>query len=87
LSKYRKPTRRERFLDEMNRVVQWAELTAAIKPFYPKAEGPWRPPVIKRIFGWSNVRYRGLAKNTHWLFISCGLATLYVARRRLQASA
>ena len=39
--------------------------------------------VIKRLFGWTNVRYRGLAKNTHWLVISCGLANLYVARRRL----
>jgi IS5 family transposase len=43
--------------------------------------------VIKRIFGWANVRYRGLAKNTHWLHISCGLANLYVARRRLLAEA
>jgi IS5 family transposase len=42
---YRKPTRRERFLDEMNRVVPWAELAAAIAPVYPKAEGPGRPPV------------------------------------------
>ena len=41
--------------------------------------------VIKRIFGWAKVRYRGLAKNAHWLFISCGLANLYVARRRLLA--
>jgi len=41
--------------------------------------------VIKRIFGWAKVRYRGLAKNTHWLQISCGLAHLYVARRRLVA--
>jgi IS5 family transposase len=41
--------------------------------------------VIKRIFGWTKVRYRGLAKNTHWLQISCGLANLYVARRRLVA--
>ncbi len=41
--------------------------------------------VIKRIFGWAKVRYRGLAKNTHWLQISCGLANLYVARRRLVA--
>jgi hypothetical protein len=32
--------------------------------------------VIKRIFGFSKVRYRGLAKNTHWLFISCGLTNL-----------
>ena len=41
--------------------------------------------VIKRIFGWAKVRYRGLAKNTHWLHISCGLANLYVVRRRLLA--
>ena len=41
--------------------------------------------VMKRIFGWAKVRYRGLAKNAHWLFISCGLANLYVARRRLLA--
>ena len=43
--------------------------------------------VIKRIFGWAKVRYRGLAKNTHWLFSSCGLANLYVARRHLLAGA
>ena len=42
---YRKPTRRERFLDEMNRVVPWAELVAVIEPVYPKADGPGRPPV------------------------------------------
>ena len=42
---YRKPTRRERFLDEMNRVVPWAEFVAVIEPVYPKAEGPGRPPV------------------------------------------
>jgi IS5 family transposase len=43
--RYRKPTRRERFLEEMNRVVPWADLVAAIEPVYPKAEGPGRPPV------------------------------------------
>lgn len=43
--RYRKPTRRERFLDEMNRVVPWAELVAAIEPVYPKADGAGRPPV------------------------------------------
>ncbi|MBX3307421.1 MAG: transposase [Nitrospira sp.] len=42
---YRKPTRRERFLDEMNRVVPWTDLVTAIEPVYPKAEGPGRPPV------------------------------------------
>lgn len=43
--------------------------------------------VIKRIFGWAKVRYRGLAKNTPWLQISCGLANLYMARRQLLAGA
>ena len=42
---YRKVTRRERFLDEMNRVVPWAELVAVIEPVYLKADGPGRPPV------------------------------------------
>jgi transposase, IS5 family len=42
---YRNPPRRERFLDEMNCVVPWVELVAAIEPVYPKAEGPGRPPV------------------------------------------
>jgi len=41
--------------------------------------------VITRIVVRATVHYRGLAKNTHWLFISCGLANLYVARRRLLA--
>lgn len=42
---YRKTTRREQFLGEMNRVVPWADLVAVIEPVYPKAEGPGRPPV------------------------------------------
>lgn len=43
--------------------------------------------VIKRIFGWAKVRYRGLAKSAHWLFIICGLANLHEARRQLLAKA
>lgn len=39
--------------------------------------------VIKQIFGWAKVRYRGLAKNTSWLLVTCGLMNLYQARRRL----
>lgn len=42
---YRKPTRRERFLDEMARVIPWGDLAGVIAPFYPKAEGAGRPPV------------------------------------------
>ena len=39
--------------------------------------------VIKRIFGFSKVRYRGLAKNTNYLFVTCGLTNLYLARRHI----
>ena len=43
---FRKPTRRERFLAEMNTVVPWAELVAVIEPYYPKAtRAGGRPPV------------------------------------------
>jgi hypothetical protein len=34
---YPNPTRRDRCLDELNRVVPWAELAAVITPVYPKA--------------------------------------------------
>lgn len=43
--RYRKPTRREQFLEEMDRIIPWAELAAAIEPFYPKGEGAGRPPI------------------------------------------
>jgi len=42
---YRKLTRRERFLGEMERVVPWGELVALLDPVYPKPEGAGRPPV------------------------------------------
>jgi IS5 family transposase len=39
--------------------------------------------VIKRVFGFAKVRYRGLAKNTHRLVVTCALANLFMARRHL----
>jgi IS5 family transposase len=42
--------------------------------------------VIKRIFGFTKVRYRGLAKNTHRLWVTCALANLFMARRILLRS-
>lgn len=43
---FRKPTRREKFLAEMNSVVPWADLVAVIEPYYPKASSAGgRPPV------------------------------------------
>ncbi len=42
--------------------------------------------VIKRVFGFVKVRYRGLEKNAHGLFVTCALANLFIVRRRLLAS-
>lgn len=39
--------------------------------------------VIKRVFGFQKVRYRGLAKNLHRLEVTAALANLFIARRRL----
>ena len=42
--RYTKKTKRALFLEEMERVVPWRELSALIEPHYPKA-GQGRPPV------------------------------------------
>ncbi len=42
--KYRKPTKRELFLAEMEQIVPWKEFCALLEPFYPK-EGKGRPPI------------------------------------------
>jgi IS5 family transposase len=39
--------------------------------------------VIKRVFGFNKVRYRGIEKNANRLFITCALANLFVVRHRL----
>ena len=43
--KFRKQTRKDQFLAEMNNIIPWQELTAVIEPFYPKPEGTGRRPV------------------------------------------
>lgn len=42
--KYGRKSKRERFLDEMEQIVPWAELQELIEPNYPKGENG-RPPV------------------------------------------
>ena len=39
--------------------------------------------IIKRVFGFAKVCYRGLEKNAHRLFVTCALANLYMVRHRL----
>lgn len=39
--------------------------------------------VMKRQFGFTKVRYKGLAKNAHFLFISCALVNVVMAKKAL----
>jgi IS5 family transposase len=39
--------------------------------------------IIKRQFGFSKVRYRGLDKNAHRLFVACALSNLVIAKKTL----
>ena len=42
--------------------------------------------VMKRQFGYNKVRYRGLAKNAHSLYVKCALINLVIAKRTLLAA-
>ena len=43
--KFGKKTRKEQFLDEMEQVIAWTDLTEAIEPYYPKPDGAGRRPI------------------------------------------
>ena len=45
--------------------------------------GPAHRIIIKRVFGFAKVRYRGLKKNAHRLLVTCTLANLFIVRRHL----
>ena len=38
---------------------------------------------MKGQFGFRKVRYKGLSKNAHYLFVSCALVNLVMARKKL----
>jgi len=46
-----------------------------------KVEHPFR--ILKRVFGFDKVRYRGIAKNHHRLCANFALVNLYMHRKRL----
>src|ERR1017187_1815249 len=46
-----------------------------------KVEHPFR--ILKRVFGFTKVRYRGIVKNHHWHLAAFALVNLYQHRRRL----
>lgn len=41
--------------------------------------------VVKRLWGFTKVRYRGLEKNATRSFVALGLANIYLARTHLMA--
>jgi len=43
--KFRKQTRKEVFLEQMNEIIPWAEMCEAIKPYYPNPKGAGRKPI------------------------------------------
>ena len=68
---------------KLKEATRWVEyLKAAVRA---KVEHPFR--VIKRQFGYTKVRYRGLAKNHSQVLTLFALSNLWMARRRLMAVA
>ena len=57
---------------------RWERFKASLRA---KVEHPFR--VVKRQFGYTKVRYRGLAKNTAQVLTLFALSNLWMARRRL----
>ncbi|OLK84578.1 transposase, partial [Xanthomonas oryzae] len=59
-------------------VDRWEHFKASVRA---KVEHPFR--VIKRQFGYTKVRYRGLAKNTAQVQTLFALSNLWMVRRHL----
>ena len=57
------------------------EIKHRLSQLRARAEYPFR--LVKRQFGFTNVRYRGLAKNTAQLTTPFALSNLYLVRRQL----
>jgi IS5 family transposase len=71
-----KRTRYKNRVDELQRAKNRSKSSVRAK-----VEHPFR--ILKRIFGFDKVRYRGLAKNHHRLCACFALGNLYLHRKRL----
>jgi IS5 family transposase len=47
-----------------------------------RSEVEWPFRILKRVFGFTKVRYRGLKKNHEWLLAAFALVNLYQHRKR-----
>jgi IS5 family transposase len=63
---------------------RWREINRVRSRTRARGEHPFH--VVKRLWGFAKVRYRGLAKNTVRAFTMFALANLYLVRRRLLPS-
>lgn len=64
--------------------ARWRQVNRARSKVRARGEHPFR--VVKQLWGFTKVRYRGLAKNTARAFAAFALANLYLARRELLAA-
>ena len=72
-------SRRTRYKDGMDENQRRKNRTKA--RVRPRVEWPFR--ILKRVFGFTKVRYRGLKKNHEWLLTAFALVNLYQHRKRL----
>jgi transposase, IS5 family len=75
----RRAPRRERPLTSYQRAINRVRSRC-------RARGEHAFHVVKRLWGFAKVRYRGLAKNTARSFVMFALANLYMVRKRLLPS-
>ena len=69
-------TRFKQYVDEVQRAKNRTKSRVRAR-----VEHPFR--ILKRVFGFDKVRYRGLAKNHHRLCANFALINLYLHRKRL----
>jgi len=72
-------SRRARYKDGVDEAERRKNRTKA--RVRSKVEWPFR--ILKRIFGYTKVRYRGLKKNHEWLLAAFALVNVYQHRKRL----
>ncbi len=72
--------RRCRYKNQIVDEVAWAKNRTKSK-VRAKVEHVFQ--VLKLKFGFVKVRYRGLKKNAHRLFVTCALVNLFVSRKKL----
>jgi len=76
--------RRCRYKGQIVDAVAWAKNRTKSK-VRAKVEHVFQ--VLKLKFGFVKVRYRGLQKNAHRLFVTCALVNLFVSRKKLLLAA